>query len=152
MQVALGFLAKAFFAEEEEEFLWHMVTIEALLGEDPERGGLVSVLAKRAATILGDVKKRFYELYDLRSNLVHGNAEHLSQDMFRLDLRDARRLARETTVWFLRFLHQIHRHTPPMTVRPTRSDLSRLLDMDKDGRSRLKALLDILPESFPSFQ
>ena len=77
-EIALNMFVKAFFAEGLEQLLWHITTIEALLGEDAT--GLTEKLARRIAAICGKTKKekdnlrkKFKKLYTFRSDLVHGN-------------------------------------------------------------------------------
>src|SRR6266404_5622976 len=50
-EVGLGFLVKAFFAGGVEQLLWHLTTIEAVLGEDRE--GVTERLAQRLSRVLG---------------------------------------------------------------------------------------------------
>jgi len=104
LDLALHFLMKGFFAEGMEQILWHITSLEALLGQKGE--GLRKPLAGRIASILGkddreseDVEKRFKELYSFRSDLVHGN--QFDKQVYVGHLRDARDLARRTLLWFL---------------------------------------------------
>ena len=56
LDVALGFIVKAFFSEGLEQLLWHIAVVESLLGENKE--GLTSLLARRVACITGRSKER----------------------------------------------------------------------------------------------
>jgi hypothetical protein len=53
--------------------LWHIFTIEALLGENVE--GLSKLIKGRLLAIWGDdiIVDQFDEIYNLRHNIVHGN-------------------------------------------------------------------------------
>jgi hypothetical protein len=195
-ETALNFFVKAFFADGLEQLLWHITTIEALLGEDS--AGLTEKLARRVAAICGKTKekailrKKFKKLYTFRSNLVHGN--EFKKDVYWGHLREARDFARQTLVWFLEFLVMIQdgiSQSRGNIKEPKRNLLLNLLDLvwflefltiiydgilqsktnikcqkhsfllklldmdeteldiDKTGRSQLKALLQILPPEFP---
>ena len=153
--VALGYLIKAFFAEGLEQMLWHITTLEALLGDKGE--GVTNRLAKRIASILGKNKrdkkaliKRFKDLYDFRSDLVHGNP--FKEQVYIGHLREARDLARETILWFLNYLAAIQESIPvnqSTKVIPSRPDIHTLLDMDKKSRDSLSKLMGDLPPAFP---
>ena len=78
LENALNYFVKAFFTTNLEQLLWHITTLEALLGD---KESSTALLAKRIATILGKtnderktITKEFKALYDLRSALVHGRS------------------------------------------------------------------------------
>jgi hypothetical protein len=151
LPVALGFLMKAFFSDGIEELLWHTVTVEALVGEDSERGGLSGLLERRIGRILGpEAKKRFREIYELRSQFVHGDAAYVSNPLFQLDLRDARRIARELSFWFLLYADHINTHLAPGS-QPLRTELLKPLDMENTSLGSLREVLSQLPHGFPKF-
>ncbi len=87
------FFVKAFLEDPMDEFLAHLITIEAALGH--ERGeGVTGRLARRKSTLLGaqDEGKVFKKLYDVRSRYVHGGEK---MKAIPVDMRvAARRLAR----------------------------------------------------------
>jgi hypothetical protein len=157
MEIAFGFLSKAFFAEGLQQLLWHMIVLESLLGEDTE--GLTSLLRNRLSLILADgeneraVKRTFNDLYDFRSRLVHGDEKLLEQKIYVGHLRDARNLARRTLVWFLRYLDNVQRRyqevSQPDGSLPTRKELLAAIDLREDSRARISQLLNILPDKFP---
>lgn len=75
---ACGYFLKAFFADGFEQLLWHITTVDALLGEDAP-GAATKRLARRVAAILGTapteqetLRAEFLELYHFRSRFVHG--------------------------------------------------------------------------------
>lgn len=85
-RTALQYLLKAFLTEPSqapaEQLLWHVTALEALLGrrEDMENSGLVKAIGRRLGRLLGGnaderdrIKYNFTKLYDVRSDLVHGN-------------------------------------------------------------------------------
>ncbi|NSW84361.1 MAG: hypothetical protein HPY90_14055 [Syntrophothermus sp.] len=107
--VALEYLTKAFltdpFGSAPEQLLWHITSIEALLGrsEDEE---VVGPLARRLSRILGSnssqrdrIKYQFHKLYQVRSDLIHGNPW---QDYSSAYLYEARNFARRACLWFLK--------------------------------------------------
>lgn len=156
LDVAVGFFIKAFFAEGLEQMLWHITTLEALLGE--KGTGVIARLAGRIASILGKgehekttVKKEFTELYSFRSDLVHGN--RFKKEVYVGHLRNARDQARETLLWFLHYLDwvqtEISANLPAEGI-PTRGEILSLIDLDEHGRNRLGWLVKILPSDFPS--
>ncbi|HYR74872.1 MAG TPA: hypothetical protein VEM96_03435 [Pyrinomonadaceae bacterium] len=158
IDIALGFLVKAFFSEGLQQLLWHISTLEALVGEKKE--GLTDLLGRRVGCVIGKTKKerakiqkRFKKLYDFRSDLVHGNRELLKEDRIHFGhLREARRIARESLVWFLKCLDQIEgRFTedPCVAGLPEREDVLASLDMKSDRRAKVQWLLGKLPEEFP---
>jgi hypothetical protein len=158
LHVALLFFRKAFFTPGLQQLLGHITVIEALLGEKKE--GLTTRLAKRLGLILGnsekerrEVKKSFDEIYDLRSTFVHGNEKLLDQMAKENHLHSARKLARQTLVWFLHYLNHVIDKTSISKQGeiglPAREDLLNGLDIEVGSRERIKHLLGILPADFP---
>jgi len=155
LEVALGNFIKAFFAEGLEQMLWHITTLEALLGEKGE--GVTERLARRIASILGKsederkaIRKQFKDLYRFRCDLVHGNP--FQKPIYVGHLRDIRNLARRTLLWFLHYLENIQGRIPHDQAGeslPTREDILMLLDLDENSRARLAWLIDSLPSGFP---
>lgn len=110
---ALGYLTKAFFtilfSNSPEQLLWHITSIEALLGE---RGkGVTRRLSQRLGRILGrtqieqqDIESRFKDLYEIRCDLVHGNpwTQRSTSHLY-----IARNMARQACLWFLYCLSKI---------------------------------------------
>jgi hypothetical protein len=102
LDIGIGYLTKAFFADGLEQLLWHITAFEALFGESNR--GVTERLARRLAAILGgseeqrkDVKKRFEQLYRIRSKLVHGAP---LEDAYVGHLREARSFARQACFGF----------------------------------------------------
>lgn len=158
VDVALGFLVKAFFSEGLEQLLWHSAVVEALVGENKE--DLTKLLANRVALILGKskqerqaIREAFADLYAFRSNLVHGKDEILNENRIYVShLRKARKIARETLIWFLEWLDIVERHFSEshcLAGLPERTDLLRVLDMDGGRRLRINWLINNLPKQFP---
>lgn len=156
LEVGLGYFIKAFFTKEGlEQMLWHITTMEALLGEKGE--GVTERLTRRIASILGKsederkaIRKQFKELYDFRCDLVHGNP--FQKKVYVGHLRNARTLARRTLLWFLHYLDYIQaRFSSSQRTKgvPTREEILALIDLDPDSRLRLGQLIDNLPPEFP---
>ena len=156
IDVAVGYLVKAFFSDELDQLLWHITAIEALLGE--RKGGLTETLAKRCGLVLSSskedrkkIKRSFRNLYDIRSNIVHGNTNQPQTREGHLAI--ARNIARDAAVWFLRYLCFLAKDIPAHDeCHPERSQLLSALDMGKQERERLSYLIGRVPPSFPSKQ
>lgn len=108
MGVALRFLGKAFTSEGIESLLWNMTAVDALLGEN--KPGVKKRLSQRVGKMLGEKQKAGFEiLYEIRSDLVHGNEfKHkvLSHHLF-----TASELARSAALWMLRYLSAVAEST-----------------------------------------
>jgi hypothetical protein len=93
---ALGSFLRAFLSKGFDQLLWHMIAIEALLGDDKD--GLVGRIKRRIKFLYGQTgpnakkaAKAFQDTYDARSKLVHGDeAAHVAYTQ----QRNARVLAR----------------------------------------------------------
>lgn len=156
MNTALNFLEKAFFRTDIEQLLWHITVIEALLGEKVE-SGLTNLLKSRVGEILGvnesekkAIKKNFDELYALRSDLVHGNANIGERQIFLGQLDKAREMARALCVWMINFLGCVRNSLPAETELPSRDTLLSLIDMDEKSRLDAIQVLPSLPKGFPN--
>ena len=154
---ARSYLLKGFFADGLEQLLWHITTVDALLGED--RPGATKHLARRVAAILGTTpaerdafRTAFLELYHFRSRFVHGRP--LEKQTLTKHLHEGREIARTVLVWFVAFLTHVQQ-VAPHHQHPafSRSDLHKLIDLDVKAKSQLAAILkasDTLPDGFPS--
>jgi hypothetical protein len=152
---ALNFLEKAFLSENEEQLLWHITTIEAILGEKID-SGLTEMLAGRVSRILGRtteeakrIRKNFKTLYALRSDLVHGNADLSDREIYYGHLGQAREMARALTVWMLEYLKHIAKSLPGESELPSRQAILAAIDLDEKSRSLASVLLASLPKDFP---
>jgi hypothetical protein len=115
LDTSLNYLCKAFFAEGLDQLLWHLVAVEALLGDKSE-SGLTNRLARRIGYVVANndqersrVKRLITKedgLYQLRSDLVHGNSKLVNKKVYLGHLREARELARRSILWFLEMLNQ----------------------------------------------
>jgi len=156
IEVALGYLVKAFFAERLDQLLCHITVLEALLG-DKERG-FTRRIANRIASILGatynekkTIKKQFDKLYDIRCDLVHG--KQLSRDVYIGHLSNARNLSRKTILWFLNLLNHIQKNLLVNHISrniPSRENILSVLDLDQNNRSKVHQLIENLPSGFPN--
>lgn len=158
LDIALGFLIKAFFSEGLQQLLWHISVVESLLGEKKE--GITELLSRRVACILGKTRKErasvyksFKKLYDFRSDLVHGNRELLKANKIYVGhLREARHVARETLLWFVHCLDHVDSRfieSPCNHGLPKREDILSMLDMDTGSRARVEWLFNNLFSGFP---
>lgn len=158
LNIAMGYLGKAFLTEGLEQLLWHMTTIEALLGEKIE---LMASLKRRISMILGktdyerkEIRKKIDELYDFRSDLVHGNK--FEKEVYQGHLREARKIARNSLLWVLTYLSNIHetfcKNSIPQNEYPKREEIWNLLEFEKEALGRIGKLITDLPIDFPNIQ
>jgi hypothetical protein len=156
-EVAFDYFAKAFFTYPGlEQLLWNIATIEALLLLDEEQEGLTGRLAKRISSILGkdniemkSIAKRFRELYEVRSSLVHGKSESKAHVT---ELVDAYRFSRIALLWFLHYLGDIQNRIingEAIEGVPTHKEILTILDIDKDSRNCFTWLMEGLSDEFP---
>ena len=157
VETILGFLLKALTSYGLEELLWHITAIEAAVGEEVD-GGLTKLLRTRVSRILGRtegerkaIRRRFSELYDLRSNLVHGNDEIHDQKVKLTHFLEARRFSRAVVLWTLCYLsHAQHVAESEGENALTREDILHVLDMDERTRPAVTRLLRRTPQGFPN--
>ncbi|MGB9921129.1 MAG: hypothetical protein ACPLPT_10505 [Moorellales bacterium] len=130
---ALEYLVKAFFTDPSEapveQILWHVTSIEALLGTR-EDCGLVRAIARRLGRLLGKnaeererINYHFRKLYELRSDLVHGNPWDKQPSTLYLYL--ARNFARLACLRYAELAATYIRKGVPL---PSREQLIALLD------------------------
>lgn len=155
IDIALGYFTKAFFATPGlEQMLWYIAALEALLSEEGE--GVTGKLANRISLILGKdrnhrkgISKRFRELYDVQSSLVHGKSQSKADVTA---LIDAYRFSRLAILWFLRYLSSTQARIAESEARrgvPRQSELLLPIDINSNSRYRLQWLMNGLPEEFP---
>ena len=157
VETASNFFAKAFVADGVEQLLWHMTTIEALIGEQGEGG--TARLARRLSQAIAasdsereTIRRKFRELYDFRSDLVHGRKPEkvvLTRHLF-----GAREFARNLLRWNLRLLADIHKAADAAGAQadmPDRSEILRLLDLETEGLRKARWLISSLPGTFPRY-
>ncbi len=145
--IALNYFTKAFFSHGIEQLLWHITSLEALMGEKGE--GVTERLTRRIAIILAQTKndrkkirKWFKELYDLRCELVHGKYFNEKVDPKYLCL--ARDITRRSVLWFIIKLSKIQDEviqTEGYDLIPTREDILSVMDMEESEKHRIHNLL-----------
>jgi len=156
LDIALGYLSKAFFTEGLDQLLWHITALEALFGEKEK---VVDSLRRRGSNVLGktnkekeSIGKAIAELYDFRSKLVHGKS-FKKEGVYKAHLRKARRFSRKSVIWFLSFLSSVHENMKakgiPVKNYPQRKEFLILLDSEKSDMERMRLLLKNLPADFP---
>jgi len=160
LEIAMGSLAKAFFSNGVEQLLWHMIALEALIGEEKET---TQNIGRRLGLIWGGREKKdidrickeFKELYDFRCSLVHGSKfgkGKMEKELYRYHLRLARDYARKTVLWFICYLSHIHRELKkgavPLNKYPKQKDLLLLLDYQIQSFEHQDAKV-MMPEDFP---
>jgi hypothetical protein len=147
VDVALRFLGMAFTSQGIESLLWSITTLDALLGEN-ERGTKAR-LSARLGKMLGEAQKaKFEALYEIRSDLVHGN--EFKHKVLLHHLGTAREFARLAALWMLRYLATVAEATQRLNCSvPDRTELLAILDGNTAALNRHRAVADALPKSFP---
>lgn len=114
IETALNFFIKAFFSNGLEQLLWHITSLDALLGE---KGHGSYRMAERLALITGktkeqqnDIKDKFKKLYIFRCDLVHGNT--FKHQVYTAHLYYSRFFARQAILWFLNYLKEKIEQSP----------------------------------------
>lgn len=152
---ALRFQVKGFFTKGLEQLLWHITVVEALFGEDIP--GVTKRLAKRTAAVTGQseternrIKKRFEELYDFRSRLVHG--DKFKKQIWGGHLRDARDMSRQSLLWFINLANKVltTNRKKNLSALPTRNELLALIDLRPDAITRFAKIIRSEPSTFPA--
>jgi hypothetical protein len=151
IKLAMGYFAKAFFTEGLEQLLWHIVVLEILFGEKTEA---TESIRRRIGNMFGDnekkrVRKTITELYEFRSDLVHGR--RFEKKVQEAHLAQARELARKSLMWFLTcYLPAIQRSLGQrgMTLGdyPGRDELLTVLDFDQKALARRRYVFAVLSE------
>lgn len=135
LRVANDALLKALLSRGMEQFLWHIVAVEAVLGEVREGESTTRLLARRVGNVLATagadrerISEGFEELYGFRSDLVHGRRP--KKGVFRGHLRKARELALPIVVWGLNTFVDLQTRSAAGGGRaPKRRDLGQLADL-----------------------
>ncbi len=139
IDIALGYFIKAFLSQGMEQLLWHISTIEALLGEKAE--GLTNRLARRSALIIAKeredreiIRKKFKELYDFRSKLVHGNpfSNNKKKSLYVGHLFNARDISRRIILWFLYFISNNIQGTDKQKSSLTQQNILTTIDLEPE--------------------
>ena len=116
-------------------------------------------MARRLAEALGSsdderksIRRKFRELYEFRSELVHGRTP--KSDVLTLHLFAAREFARNLLRWYIRLLNDIQKASDAAGSRedaPDRKQILRLLDLEADGARKARWLMPVLPPTFPHY-
>jgi hypothetical protein len=157
VETALGFLVKAFVTKDMDQLLWHITTVEAVLGENVT-GAIGEKLRTRVANILGankdqrgKIRDGFKDLYEIRSKLVHGDVELTRKEIYYKSLHQARYCARGVVQWAINYLFHIANDAANANyVAPERKALLRLLDMTAHERQESVRVAASVPTEFPA--
>jgi hypothetical protein len=149
--VALRFLGRAFTSDGIESLLWNMTAVDALLGEN--KLGTKARLSARVGKMLGGAHKaKFEALYEIRSDLVHGNAEFKHKVILN-HLGTAREFARLSALWMLSYLAAVAQAVDRLNCPvPDRAELLAILDGSPSALTKHRSIADDLPNSFPKVQ
>lgn len=160
---ALDYLVKAFFADGLDQLLWHMVTVECLVGDD-DGSGLTKRLSLRVPFVIAEnesersrIKKLIASnddgLYQLRSDLVHGNDKLINKGVYLGHLREARELARKASLWFLKSLSNLNHQLAKRGIGgspPSRKEIITAIDVlsaEKLDADKVRVVLDVFSPS-----
>jgi hypothetical protein len=129
--------------------------LEALFGEDSL--GMTKHLALRTAAVIGQsetdrdrIKKRFKELYNFRSRLVHGG--EFNTQIWEGHLREARDMSRRSLLWFINLANKalVTNRGKNLSALPTRKQLLALIDLGPDAITKLSKIIRSAPSTFPT--
>ncbi len=94
------------------------------------------------------VKREFRSLYDLRSNLVHGNSSRLTSGNALRELHIATEFANGVIAWAMSLFTALVQRLPTSNSQlPSRENVLDLLDLSVDQRVQLRRLMSALPET-----
>lgn len=87
IRTAMDWLINSYIIEDETmSFIQICMGLESIFGDNEYEGGLTSVLSDRCAYLIGkniidrkEIKKTFKEIYQIRSKIIHGVRNHLSE-------------------------------------------------------------------------
>ena len=156
---ALRYLGKAALAKPDlEQLLWNISVLDCLLGDKAE---VTQSIKRRLSNIIGTtdeekkrVKRWFEELYEFRSDLVHGNSFKKKAQYHHL--AKARDLARRAMGWFVDYLlcldTDLRRRGISYDKYPVRKELLYVLDVERSSLNRLNQFIGRLPATFPKFE
>jgi len=159
IEVAIGYLGRALLTDRNlDQILWNVAVLDSLLSEKSE---VMRSLKRRIGNILGateeqkkQIRKEFDELYDFRSDLVHGNP--ITKRARYHHLGRARELARQVMVWFVDYLLWVDKDYRKRGLGcehyPKRNELLAALDFDGQSLNRFSQLLQRLPTGFPTLK
>jgi hypothetical protein len=159
IEIAMNHLANAFVAERNiNQLLWNITVLDSLLSEKSE---VTQSMKRRIAAILGttdrerkQLKAEFEELYNFRSDLVHGN--RFKKKVGYRHLAKARDFARRVLVWFIDYLLWIDDDFQKREIAyeqyPRRNELLYPFDLDGSSMNRLTNFIGRLPTGFPKFR
>ncbi|HXH10049.1 MAG TPA: hypothetical protein VNP04_09865 [Alphaproteobacteria bacterium] len=158
LERALAYFMKASRSTGLEQLLWHIVTMEVLLGETKTTGNASNQFKQRVNKIFRNksIKKNgkkvtsIEELYLFRNDLIHGK-QFNDDPVLVSHLTTAWDLARKTLLWFLHYLHAVQvglSLSQECATAPSRDQLLKFLDRDNQAQQTLGWLKDRLPD-FP---
>jgi hypothetical protein len=154
----MAYIGKAFLSEHNlEQLLWNIIVLECLLGGSTKE--VKGTLKRRVGNILGATTKErskiqteFSDLYDFRSDLVHGRSFDKKTEFNHL--QKARIIAQRVMSWFVDYLLWVDNDFREREISyehyPRREELLMALDVERPALNRLGQLLPRLPTGFPS--
>lgn len=150
LDLGLSYLVKGYFADGLEQLLWHIVAIEALLGEKgtgvtKRLSSRIGKMCSHGATEVERTSRSFSELYDLRCSLVHGRP--FGGQVHGVHLWNARELARAVGTTMLNLLSRLAEEVNSGRLRhvPSREEILEVLDLEEEPRRRFVELLRAFP-------
>ena len=160
LERGLAYFMKASRSTRLEQLLWHIVTMEVLLGESEAKASASAQFKQRINRILrnksfkknGEKITPIEELYKIRNDLIHGKQFNDNDPVLVSHLTGAWDLARKTLLWSLHYLHAVHVGMSlglGCATAPSRDQLLKILDGDNHAYQTFRWLVDRLPPEFP---
>ena len=158
---AIAYFMKASQSTGLEQLLWHIITMEALLGENKTGGN--RIFKGRINRILrnNNIKKNsgkmisIGDLYEFRNDLVHGKQFNDDDPVLVSHLTAAWNMARKTLLWSLHYLHAVQvgiSSGEAGATAPSREHLLKFLDEYQKTQQLPKWLMSSPPVGFPFVQ
>lgn len=135
VDLGLNYLIKGYFSEGIEQLIWHIISLEALLGE--ERTEIVERISTRVSALYSEDRERrlaaardFKTLYEMRCSYVHGRS--FKKQMDSNHLWKGRELAYTIAIRMLDLLSQLAEKVNAgiLTEVPTRKQVLEMLYAD----------------------
>ena len=164
LERALAYFMKASRSMGLEQLLWHIITMEALLGESKNSKGAnerfknrinMTLEQKKRSKQIGRKMTPINELYEFRNTLVHGKRFNDDDPVLRTHLAEARNMARKTLLWSLHYLHAVQigiSSSHAGATVPSREQLLKFLDEYRKTQQLPEWFTNLPPVGFPYVQ
>jgi len=155
IEKSLSYFVKAFFSKGIDQLLWHIVSIESLIGERGDK--TTNKIANRLANTITKknekkrkIKQLFRELYNFRSILIHGSK--FDRNVYFHHLKIGRIISHRIIMWFINYIYYLKDKLEKDGIKMKkirRKDILYIIDLNENDRKNIKFYLDNLPNKFP---